>query len=126
MTGFRSGTSGSLIQRAKAAGRAIGKRRAEGGPVSKSPTAGFQSSRFPFFPLLRSSPPLQKYPDPQRPEPFNKVPLRSGQDTALNPPPLLAAVSEVAEIWKEYHAFKAAGLLTEWRRRWVCYLAIPA
>ena len=27
-----------------------------------------------------------------------------------------------AEIWADYRAFKAAGLLKEWRRKWAAYL----
>jgi hypothetical protein len=27
-----------------------------------------------------------------------------------------------AEMWADYRVFKAAGLLSEWRRKWAAYL----
>jgi len=30
--------------------------------------------------------------------------------------------TDIAEMWKDYRVFKAAGLLSEWRKKWAYYL----
>ncbi len=37
-------------------------------------------------------------------------------------PPSLPINRLTAEMWADYRAFKAAGLLSEWRRKWAAYL----
>ena len=125
MTGFRSGTSGSLIQRAKAAGGAIGKKGAVGGLPSKSSPAG--SLSFPFQPVpCSASPLLSRQSSPEKPAPF-MAPCRPGLEAGPDPPSLPPAPGAQPDpMWDEYRTFKAAGLLAEWRRRWACYLVRPA
>lgn len=41
-------------------------------------------------------------------------------------PDVIRPQSDLAEMWKDYRAFKAAGLLSEWRKKWAWYLAAPA
>jgi hypothetical protein len=46
------------------------------------------------------------------------------------PPPLLVRAFRpmnrlTAEMWKDYRAFKAAGMLSEWRKKWAAYLPEP-
>lgn len=113
MTGFRSGKSGSLIRRAKAAGRAIGKRRVRHGSLSLTPPAAFNI-----------------------PPPGLLSPKTSNKDTATIPRRIVAQNSTsplinqeptrpksvTAEMWEDYRIFKAAGLLAEWREKWAWYL----
>jgi hypothetical protein len=45
------------------------------------------------------------------------------------PPPILKPIRPInrmtAEMWKDYRIFKAAGLLSEWRKKWAAYLPEP-
>lgn len=99
--------------KAKAAGRAIGKRK-----------SGGESG---FLPIQKPSPVIQppcyihptttikKDADPPR--------LIAAQDSKslFNAEPV-RPVSATYEMWKDYRIFKAAGLLSEWRRKWNYYL----
>lgn len=112
MTGFRSGKSGSLIRRAKAAGRAIGKGRGQsrrGLSPAPSPVYGVS---LPFL-LYSRSPSQDKHRTPRRI--MAPQPLR---------PDAIRHQSDLAEMWKDYRAFKAAGLLSEWRKKWAWCLVV--
>lgn len=118
MTGFRSGKSGSLIRGAKAAGRAIGKRKAQSRRCLSPASPPVYGVPPPF--LLSSRSPSQDKPrTPRRimAQESNTQPLR---------PDVIRPQSDLAEMWKDYRAFKAAGLLSEWRKKWAWYLAAPA
>jgi hypothetical protein len=39
--------------------------------------------------------------------------------------PMRPGGPEPGELWEDYRAFKAAGLLSEWRRKWRAYLPEP-
>ncbi|HBM90461.1 MAG TPA: hypothetical protein DD400_01075 [Rhodospirillaceae bacterium] len=49
-----------------------------------------------------------------------------------DPPPSLDAEpsrpipSDIAEMWEDYHVFKAAGMLQAWCRKWAAYLPHPS
>lgn len=118
MTGFRSGTSGSLIERAKTEGRAIGKRRVRyRGKFLPAPPVSI-SIPPPSYLSLNNTPQKETAPTPRRI-------MAQESKPPLNPEPIRPR-SEIAEMWKEYWIFKAAGLLAEWRKKWAWYLPAPA
>lgn len=117
MTGFRSGKSGGLIRGAKAAGRAIGKRKAQHRRCLSPASLPVYGVPPPFL-LSSLAPPQDKPRTPRRimaQEP-NPQPLR---------PDVIRPQSDLAEMWKDYSVFKAAGLLSEWRKKWAGYLVMP-
>ncbi len=115
MTGFRSGASGSLIRRAKAAGRAIGKRIVSGVSRHSLP------ARLSFsVPPLRAQPSLcVVHCKTHAPQPVTPRRIKAHKSTSppLNPEPLRPR-SLIAEMWKDYPFYKAAGMLSEWRKKW--------
>lgn len=117
MTGFRSGKNGSLDKGAKAAGRAIGKR--------KRYSAGSLFQIFPKPFTIPSSKLLFSKPEPKHPffAPFPVVRKKQKETPAVFP---IRPRSATAEMWEDYRVFKAAGLLHKWREKWAGYLAIPA
>lgn len=114
MTGFRSGTSGSLKRKAKAAGRAIGKRRGRPPPVSSCPLSLIHPRSPPRFLSSNSqyTPPTPRRITAQEHPSLKSAPVRPNTD--------------IVEMWKDYRAFKAAGMLAQWREKWAWYLAAPA
>jgi len=119
MTAFRSGKSGSLTRRAKAAGQAIGKRRRRGGTGhSLAPPAVFNLPPPPSI-LLSQNACKETSSTPRR------IMAQESAPPPLNPEPIRPR-SETAEMMMEYRIFKGAGLLSEWRKRWAWYLPEPA
>lgn len=116
MTGFRSGKSGGLDKEAKKVGWAIGKRKryASGGlfPITPKPFT------------IPSSKLLFSKPEPKHPffAPFPVV-IKKQKDTPAVFP--IWPRSAIAEMWEDYRAFKAAGLLHKWREKWAGYLVVP-
>jgi hypothetical protein len=54
---------------------------------------------------------------------LTKRPRRVLPRPKSHPPPIQAEpIRLTAEMWADYRAFKAAGLLHEWRRKWAAYL----
>ena len=112
MTGFRFVQSGSRTK--GAANRAIGKRMLKG-------------HKIPFVP---PPPPCFNAQSPSPPTSQEDLPPPAFKPPSDPPPPRdpapLRPVSEIAEMWEDYHIFKAACLLPEWRRKWAAYLPKPA
>lgn len=74
---------------------------------------GFKSPLAQNFPSVRESQKPQIFTGPiavQLEE--TKVPLTSFRPWQ----------PDIAEMWKDYRVFKAAGLLSEWRKKWAYYL----
>ncbi|MHB9139417.1 MAG: hypothetical protein ACYC4Q_08440 [Victivallaceae bacterium] len=121
MKGLRSGQSVTPTRKARATaagfGGAIGKR------------TGVRARERPSFPMpprvyVNLPPPC---PEPSK-ESGSYVPCRpmpDQEEQAFIYQKPIRPLSLDAEMWEDYHIFKAAGLLKEWRRKWAAYLPSP-
>jgi hypothetical protein len=57
--------------------------------------------------------------------PQNLLWQQSHEKTYDKKQPVISVASMSAEMAEDYRIFKAAGLLSEWRRKWAAYLPEP-
>lgn len=100
---------------AKRAARAIGKRR--GGTAS-----GFaHSARAITMPLI-SWRAARKAVTTRKPHRVLMAVPKRRVPPPIRAEPIMPVDRITAEMWEDYHAFKAAGMLREWRKKWAAYL----
>lgn len=122
MRGFRCGRGGSREREAREAGRVLVGRGAKlpgAGPDSRARFKGTLAAW-----RLSSVIACDRSKRKGKQSIFRKQTCPDRRGTPVEKRPAGSVRNLTSEMWEDYLAYRAAGLLREWRRKWKAYLPI--